>query len=782
MKVKHQYLAAAIASTICASAFAQVESNTFALEEIIVTAQKRAQSLQDVPVSVNVVSGESISENGINNLDELSNIVPNLTITEGSQSTSIFIRGLGSGVNQGFEQSVGMFIDGIYAGRDRQFRAPFLDIENVEVLRGPQGTLFGKNTIAGALNITTAKPSDEFEALLRTTYEPEYNDYAVEAVVSGPLSETVAARLAVRQSESDGHMENTTNGRDEPSDVETVIRATMVWDASEDVTVTTKLEGSRFDVGGEANNISNAGAWAPLFQLADSNIDLTDEYSRSTNLNETSSNDSDSITVNVDWQIGDYTLTSISGYSGYQYSDVQDVDFTPVELLSQFQDQDFSQLSQEIRLTSPLGDTFDFIAGAYWQTSELKHHKRLASNLGALAPALDVPGGLGILPAPTPGDGSLSFSDAIATVSATGAISSRVSDFDQDSETWAIFASGNWHIFDSVHVTAGLRYTEETKEATRTLYISEYDSEAPLDPNDPLTGVIEAIQSNLFGTVAHDIKDERTARDLSPSLKISYDFNDNTMLYASASRAFKSGGFDEAGTSASLSAFSYDEEEALAFEVGAKMTLLDGAATLNIAAFETQYDDLQVSAFATDRYIVGNAAQAITRGVEMDGMWRMTESLTLSASMAYLDAKYGDFENASCTAQQTAVGGSGCVQDLSGKTLSFAPEWAGNVSLSHFTAIGESLELRSNISLSYTDEQYLTQDLDENNLEDSSLLTNIRVALADVNDEWEVALVGKNVTNEEVISYTNDIPLMSGANFAYRLPPRTVALQAVIRF
>jgi iron complex outermembrane recepter protein len=782
MRVKHHYLAAAIASSICAGSFAQDVNNSFALEEIIVTAQKRAQSLQEVPVSVNVVSGENIAENGINNLDELSNIVPNLTITEGSQSTSIFIRGLGSGVNQGFEQSVGMFIDGIYAGRDRQFRAPFLDVENVEVLRGPQGTLFGKNTIAGALNITTAKPSDEFEALLRTTYEPEYNDYAVEAVVSGPLSDSVAARLAVRQSESDGHMENTANGRDEPSDVETVIRATVMWDASDDVTVTTKIESSRFDVGGEANNISNAGTWAPLFQLADSNIDLADEYSRSTNLNETSSNDSDSITVNVDWQLGDYTLTSISGYSGYEYSDVQDVDFTPVELLSQFQDQEFSQLSQEIRLTSPLGDTFDFIAGAYWQTSELKHHKRLASNLGALTPALNVPGGLGILPAPTPADGSLSFSDAIATVATFGALSSRVSDFDQDSETWALFASGNWHFFDSLHITAGLRYTEETKEADRTLYISEYDSEKALDPLSPLSSVIVGIQSGLFGTVAHDINDERTARDLSPSLKVSYDLNDDTMIYASVSRAFKSGGFDEAGTSASLSGFSYDEEEALAFEIGAKMTLLEGAATLNIAAFETQYDDLQVSAFATDRYIVGNAAQATTRGVEMDGMWRITESLTLSASMAYLDAKYEDFQNASCTAQQTAVTGPGCVQDLSGKALSFAPEWAGNIGLNHFTAIGESLELRSNISMSYTDEQYLTQDLDKNNLEDSSLMTNVRIALADIDDNWEVALVGKNITDEEVISYSNDVPLMNGAYFAYRLPPRTVALQAVIRY
>ncbi len=158
---------------------------SLALEEVIVTAQKREQSLQDVPVSVSAVSGEQIDDLGLANLQDMAQYVPNLTINQTPGATQVFIRGLGSGDNQGFESSVGMFIDGVYAGRAAQFEAPFVDVGAVEVLRGPQGTLFGKNTIAGAITINTARPTDELELILRSSYEFEYEDYSLEGVVSG---------------------------------------------------------------------------------------------------------------------------------------------------------------------------------------------------------------------------------------------------------------------------------------------------------------------------------------------------------------------------------------------------------------------------------------------------------------------------------------------------------------------------------------------------------------------------------------------------------------------
>lgn len=520
------------------------------LEEVIVTAQKREQSLQDVPVSVSVVTGDSISEAGMTNLDELSTHVPNLSIQEGSQTTAITMRGLGSGINQGFEQSVGMFIDGIYAGRDRQFRSPFLDVAAVEVLRGPQGTLFGKNTIAGAINLTTAKPTDEFEASLRTTYEPEYNEYSVEGIVSGGITDNLYGRLAVKQAEGDGYMENTFIDRDEASKVETVVRGTLVWEPTDELSVTTKYETARYDVGGENSSIDTSGGWGEIYALTDPAYDEGDEFSRSTD-KEFSDNENESLTVTVEYDIGEYTLTSITGYSAYDYNDLQDVDFSPIELLGMQQEQDFTQWSQEIRLTSPIGDTFDFITGLYFQTSELEHHKRLDSDLGAIVGGVPLMGTINGIDAPVnpatiadlleaatfvnPGSGNIPTNKSASIIAAanTGARSSRVSDFEQESETWAIFGQGTWHVREDVHLTLGLRWTKETKEADRSLYITEYGTENPLPVTDPNYALLTAIQNNIFSTFEHDIEDENTVYNFSPSFKAQYDLNDDVMLYAS---------------------------------------------------------------------------------------------------------------------------------------------------------------------------------------------------------------------------------------------------------
>jgi len=775
---------------------------SFVLEEVIVTAQKREQSLQDVPVSVSVISGDAISKTGMTNLDELSTHVPNLSIAEGSQTTGITMRGLGSGINQGFEQSVGMFIDGIYAGRARQFRSPFLDVAAVEVLRGPQGTLFGKNTIAGALNLTTAKPSDEFEASIRTTYEPDHDEYSVEGVVSGSIAENLYGRLAVKQAESDGYVKNTFTGRNGPSKVETVIRGTLVWEATDNLSIITKYETARYDVGGEANVIDQSGGWEVIYKYIDPAYNGSDEFSRSA-ADEYSDNDNESLTVTVDYAIGEYTLTSITGYSAYEYTDLQDVDFSPVEFLTQKQEQEFDQWSQEIRLTSPLSDNFDFITGLYYQTSDLKHHKRLDSDIGSViggvpaavtvnaGPAGLHPWNIADLLNPAtfvnPGSGNIPTNAsagiiAAAAATATSGIpvrSGRVAEFQQDSETWAVFGQGTWHATEDLHLTLGLRYTKERKEAKRNAYVSQYGSYAPL-AGHPHEILLRALQTGIFGSSPHDIKGDDTVENFSPSFKAQYDLNDDVMLYASVSKAFKSGGFSESGTSGDMEGFRFDDEEALAFEVGGKLHLMGGRGSLNFALFHTNYEDLQVSAFVGDKFVVGNAAEATSQGVEIDGIFRVTEELTMSASMAYLDATYDEFGNASCTLAQikaSATSANNCEQDLKSETLAFAPEWSANIGLDHIINIDDSLELHSNLNLNYVDEQYLAQDLDKQALEDSHVTVNSRVALGNIDGNWELALVGKNLTDEEVRTYVNDVPLMDGSFFTYMAPPRTLAVQ-----
>ena len=187
------------------------------LEEIVVTAAYREQGLQDVPVSISMVSGETITESALQKAEDIQFLIPNFTLTETGIGTNAFIRGIGSGINQAFEQSVGTYIDGVYFGRAQQWRAPFLDLERVEVLRGPQSILFGKNSVAGAMNITTAKPTDEFEGSIFASQETEYNESIIEGVLSGGITDSFRGRLAVRTREGDGHMRNATVNNDEPN-------------------------------------------------------------------------------------------------------------------------------------------------------------------------------------------------------------------------------------------------------------------------------------------------------------------------------------------------------------------------------------------------------------------------------------------------------------------------------------------------------------------------------------------------------------------------------------
>ena len=200
---------AAVAAALSGTAQAQ-DSESRSLEEIVVTAAYREQGLQDVPVSISAVTGDTIAESAIQKAEDIQFLVPNFTLTETGIGTNAFIRGIGSGINQAFEQSVGTYIDGVYYGRAQQWRAPFLDLERVEVLRGPQSILFGKNSVAGALNISTAKPTDEFEGYVRGSWEFEDDESIIEGVVSGPITERIRYRVAARQRDLKGYMYNAT--------------------------------------------------------------------------------------------------------------------------------------------------------------------------------------------------------------------------------------------------------------------------------------------------------------------------------------------------------------------------------------------------------------------------------------------------------------------------------------------------------------------------------------------------------------------------------------------
>ena len=736
----------------CAIALVSAQANAAQLEEVIVTAQKRAESLQDVPISVAAVSGDKIRDAGIMTIGDLSAYVPNFTMTESAVGSVVFIRGIGSGINQGFEQSVGMFVDGIYLGRSQQFRAPFLDVAMVEVLKGPQGTLFGKNTIAGAVNITTMKPGQEFEGEVSAMYEPEYNTQEYTAILSGPLTDNLGARLALRKSVSDGYMENVINGNDEADRDEQIARLTLAWTPTSDLEVIAKLETGSFDVEGRVNQVATADGEFQGANLGDAIADLfgpvedgkINQKKASRGFRpEATETEYDLASLTINYDIGEHTLTSVTGYSTYEFQEWTDADFTALALLDVGYDQEFDQFSQELRITSPLGQTIEYIAGLYYQSSELSNLTQIPTNLAEA--------GIGAPPF------------------------SVVRLFDQDSETFAAFAQGTWNISDTLRLTAGLRFSREEKDIDQSLYTADF---LTLTANPALAPVA----GGVLGAFEHAYSESRSEDHVSPSLNLQYDVSDEIMVYASVSQGFKGGGFNEAESSGDIGQFEYEDEEANSLELGGKMTLLDGAAELNGALFYTEYDDRQVSAFEGTNFVVGNAAASTTQGLELDGRWAATDNLTLSASMSYLESEFDDFADAACTAEQTRNSVGPCTQDLSGQETEFAPKWSYNISAEYITEVSASMDLRFQVDANYSDDYFFAQDLDTLESQDSYTKINARIGLGGNDGGWEFALIGKNLTDETTLSHGNDIPLFNGAHFSFMDAPRTVAVYGVYRF
>ncbi|GAB3113343.1 TonB-dependent receptor [Aestuariicella hydrocarbonica] len=768
------------------SAYAQA----LALEEVVVTAQKRAESLQDVPISVSAMGGDKLAEAGIENLQDLSAYVPNLKVVDGGLVPLMFIRGIGSGANQGFEQSVGTYSDGIYMGRSLQSRSSFMDLERVEVLRGPQSILFGKNSIAGAISLVSAKPTDDFEGKASISYAPEYGETEVNAYVSGPITESLRARLAVRDRQEDGYLENITRNSEAPQADEKAARLTVDWDVSDNLLATLKLETADIERAGRIGQVIDYGN----YQVNPATAGLLngdDEFDYKVGANEDNklSFESNNVVLKLDYIVGEHTITSTTGYSDFDYQETNyDGDWSEIRVVDMDMAEEFEQFSQEIRLTSPGGEAVDYIMGAFYQTSEQEY-----SELARLSPSTVglVAGGLPV------------FDSAVDRP------------FTQEGDTWAVFAQATWNATDRLRLTAGLRYTEEKKEGTRdqTLYSLNLapgvkQSDIELIPNSGFT-VENALALDAsaggFRLADHSLSGKRDEEVLTPSLNVQYDLTGDIMLYATYSTGYKSGGFDARGINGATSAnnpngynilamggdnFQFDEEEAETLELGAKMTLLDGAAELNLAAYQTDYTDMQVSVYdGTFGYSVFNAGAAKVQGLELDGRWMATENLMFVASAAYLNYEWTDYSEGVCPGVGTQIaspsGSGNC--DLSGRENMHAPEWTVNLSANHDYTLTDNLQLRTTLDANFMDNHYVAGSLDRRQEQAAATTFNARIALSPFDEKWQVALSGKNLTDQRIMTNGSDVTLsnlgpLPGGVQAEIKRPRTLAIEASYSF
>lgn len=766
------------------------KEKTPTLEVIEVTAQKRVQSLQDVPASLTTVNGNKLADTGISQMEEMSDYVPNFTVTKSGQGYNIFMRGLGSGPNQGFEQTVGTYVDGIYRGRAILMRSAFLDVDMVEVLRGPQGTLFGMNTTAGALNITSRNATDEFEANFRGYYVPEFNKQDLEFAVSGGLSDDFRARVAMKYESDDGYIENVTTGNDEPSRDSLATRLTLDWDITDKLNANLKVQHDSDEINGRNVVVTvepylrEAGTpqtQALLNSLVEYDLDFTTANTTPA-LGERQFEEStaDHVTLNLTYALDDHTINSITGWQQYDLEGAKDQDSTPRTLIySPKFNENYEQFSQEFRLTSPGGEALDYIVGAYFQTSELEYTE-------------------------------------VSSVYPLALRGER--EFKSNSDLWAVFSQFDYKVTDQFTASLGMRYTEEDKDGSRDMVVIDPKTGARVQDSalvkppalmpalgefglpglpgnvyalmlgdnfpylDPLLlgAPTQNIPNSIFSTIdEHSLTGTRTEKSFTPSLTLSYQVSDDTMLYAKSAKGFKSGGFDARSNLGGN--FEFEEEEVLSYELGGKLTLDDGAAELNIAIFQMNFDNLQTSVFDGQvGFNVENAGQATTSGIEVDARWAVADDITLVAGLGLLDFEWDEFKGAKCFTSNVLVSdnvdetGKSC--DLTGETNALVPDVTANLGIEHSTFIFNEFELITNLDVNYRSEFYTSADLNPFTMQDAYTKINLRVALA-YEETWQVALVAKNLTNEVTKNFSFDLPFTKGGYANLVEPGRNIGIQ-----
>ncbi len=697
------------------------------LEEVVVTAQKRVENVQDIPITINVVTGEVLENFSIRNTNDLAASVPGLAIQHTPQNLAqVAIRGLGTGSGgESVDQSVGLFIDGIWAGRIREFQAALFDVERVEVVKGTQTTLLGKNTSLGAVSVVSRRSGDEFGGYIQGDYEFEFESTYLTGALDVPTG-FGNYRIAFNNVAEQGYVSNKQTGNEVPERDQSTLRITGDYGVADNGSLVISYQYDDLEIHGDTFQPDNdeLGFLAGMDPATDIGIDQSKRAYTSFGSNGDSDDKQTSqrVIVHYDHSFGDYQFTSLTGWSEYENERLLDSDFMTVDYLNTSFDSDYEQFSQEFRIASPTGQRFEYIAGLFYLDGEIDYS-------GITDVQFPPPYTAGPLPLD----------------------STSLKNYDQDTEVWSLFGQSTFYISDRWRATIGLRYTDEQKDATweRVRLRSG--------------GFLADIVSDILAPEVEPTPLDRSDSNLDGSINVQYDLNDGMMGFVSWARGSKSGGF--AIDVATPEEAEFESEEAETTELGVKMNLAGGAAILNASLFYTEIENFQVISF------VGTGFQIFTvpaesKGLELEGQWAVTQGFTLGASATYSDAEEQDTK----------------------MRLPYAPEWSAALN-ALYEAPWESNGLVWRISgaLNYRDEQYMQAG--ERDLDGALTLLDLRLALASENNSWELALVGRNLLDESS-SFGFDFPFFGGqgdvpvgaATIGSLSRPRTIALQARFNF
>ncbi|CAH0357052.1 TonB-dependent receptor [Sphingobium sp. CECT 9361] len=750
-------VAAVIMST---QAAAQSQSTEGATEEIpsgiadiVVTAERRSSSVQTTPIAISAVSGEALRERNIVDVEGLSTNIPNLTFNRVGSDARVFIRGIGyNAIAPGGEGRVAIYSDNIYQSRNQTAFLGFYDIDRIEVLRGPQGTLYGRNSIAGAINFLTRDPGTELNGYV-TGEVGNYGLIATEGAVGGPLSSDVAARISFRTINRNGYGRNITTGEDVNDENQRSVRAKLRFTPSSNLTVGLTGDYTKLKDHSGGYRYAGRGSLAIVPVVERLGLSVPTDPQDAAGAGPRRSLETWSISGQADLDMSDNTrFTVLGGYRKFDFLQESSIDGSEALLGPIFIREKAEIYSAELRLSQKIGEFADLIVGGYYF-----NEVNTATN--------QVPFKGLVFAAPFGLTGVVDPNQYYEFYGSYGRV---------NTDAYAAFGQLNIRLSDQWSLDLGARYSHETKDLDEQL---QTDLLTPFVRDNALNTTFNPAAGSLGGTT----NQTKTWTSFDPKATLSFKATRDIMFYATYSEGFKSGGYNIGGLQAP-----FNPETLTNYEIGIKADLFDRRLRVNLSAFNYDYTDLQESIIVGTVITTKNATSARVRGMEAEITGKPTDNLTMSLNVAYLDQKFKqffDFDGAHAnraTSIDPATGGP--TQDLTGYQLPGAPNWqvGGEIGYTIASPIGDFTP-RANVT--WYDRVFFNHFNTVEASQPSRTMVNLFLGWQSTDASWSASAYVKNLTDDTYISSTNvNLGLLGFSRTAAYGAPRTVGLSVTKKF
>lgn len=691
------------------------------LEEVVVTATHREQNLQDVPVSVTALGANELSEAQIFGATEIAYKVPGMAYAEFAPGQAVIsMRGISSADDgAGMDNSVVMFLDGVYIGRLANINFEMFDLERIEVLRGPQGTLFGRNAIGGAINVTTSRPTEELSVKAEVAVGNE-GHLRYQGLVSGPITENLRGKISYSHREHDGYVDNVILNKDQQDEDNDNVRGQLLWSTenSEWLLTGDYMEDDREDMGRVPMVAGNPPDIVEAWEA------IAGDYGKvASPVDGHSEREASGISLQGDIQFDRGTFTTITAVRNAETDwEMASIGVPWVNGFEVIDDivEEIDTISQEFRWTSSLDGSFNYVAGLFYLEEETDRTEqfRLLAPFGANDSYID--------------------------------IGNEISQQENETTSYAVYFQGDWDFADDWTLTLGARYSYDEKETESTsVDCANLTPEFAGYPHCEGVGGSIGVISNTFNVKADD-----DWSDFSPKVSLQWRQNDDVMWFATVAKGYKSGGFGGAPTLIEDATTPVDEETAWNYEIGMKGDFFDSSLRLNITAFYMDYEDLQIVRFGPTienpefgQFTTENIGSADIEGIELEATWYPTENLMIHATYGYLDTEVDDL---------ILETGTGFV-DISGLPLRQAPENKYSITASYDVPMNSGANLNFRVDYTYTDEQINDYPTADNTVIEEFSLVDARAAWTSADGAWQVAIWGKNLTEDEYFSHSYTI-------------------------